>query len=323
MVRHFDSDYRASHPDPPLGSSAPGKAPTCEPLADAVNFVAVAEIVTPNEVATRLGVTGLAFRNAGSGGRSPTDIPSSLPTSTVPTTRSPEPRLTSSLLSSPHRSSALELTQSIRPRDHSGYAIGAEPRPRPASRTKGPKPGRRRLNFPRSEDPGHRVTTDWMGEEVETSTISYVRSTCGRHRHQSGTEERRRRPLLPGQLWPNILPPSPSGRSDARRRRIRGRPQLCRRHRVHGRRQKARHARQQGLRAGELEHGRGLLEAKIATLDVPLVIFVFKSAADTLLGPLPPYFYGLVPRRRLGEARVFVMPGPTAARTIESDAVRS
>lgn len=52
------------------------------------------------------------------------------------------------------------------------------------------------------------------------------------------------------------------------------------------------------------------------------MIFVFKSAADMLLGPLPPYFYGLVPRRRLGEARVFVMPGPTAARAIESDTVK-
>ncbi len=78
----------------------------------------------------------------------------------------------------------------------------------------------------------------------------------------------------------------------------------------------------QGLRDGELEHGRKILEEKIATLDVLLIIFVFKSAADTLLGPLPPYFYGLVPRRRLGEARIFVMPRPTAAKAIESDAVK-
>ena len=78
----------------------------------------------------------------------------------------------------------------------------------------------------------------------------------------------------------------------------------------------------QGVHSGELGHGRRLLEAKIASLDLPLLIFVFKSAADTLLGPLPPHFYGLVPRRRLGEARVFVMPGPTAAKAIEADAVK-
>lgn len=76
------------------------------------------------------------------------------------------------------------------------------------------------------------------------------------------------------------------------------------------------------LRPGELEHGRALLEPTLAALDVPLVIFAFKTAAETLLGPLPPYFYGLVPRRRLGTARVFVMPGPTAPREHENDAVR-
>jgi hypothetical protein len=65
-----------------------------------------------------------------------------------------------------------------------------------------------------------------------------------------------------------------------------------------------------------------MLEAKLTGLDVPLVIFVFKTAAETLLGPLPPHFYGLVPRRRLGRAPVFVMPRPTAARTIEADAVK-
>jgi hypothetical protein len=78
------------------------------------------------------------------------------------------------------------------------------------------------------------------------------------------------------------------------------------------------------LRPGELELGRTtILEAKLAKLEVPLVVFVFKSAADTLLGPLPPLSYGLVPRRRLGQARVFVMPRPTAIRPIESDAIKS
>ena len=76
------------------------------------------------------------------------------------------------------------------------------------------------------------------------------------------------------------------------------------------------------LRPGELEHGSLCLEKKLADLDVPLVIFVYKKAADTLLGRLPPYFYGLVPRRLLAGARLFVMPGPTAATASEADAVR-
>ena len=77
----------------------------------------------------------------------------------------------------------------------------------------------------------------------------------------------------------------------------------------------------EGLRPGELEHGRAILEGKLTELDVRLVIFVFKSAAETLLGSLPPGFYGLVPRRRLAQARLFVMPGLTAARATDSDAV--
>ena len=74
--------------------------------------------------------------------------------------------------------------------------------------------------------------------------------------------------------------------------------------------------------SAELEHGREILEAKLTNLAVPLVIFVFKKSAQTLLGPLPTGFYGLVPRRRLGTARLFVMPGPTATREAEADAVR-
>jgi hypothetical protein len=72
---------------------------------------------------------------------------------------------------------------------------------------------------------------------------------------------------------------------------------------------------------GEKEHGKTILEAKLAALNVPLVIFVFKGAAESLLGPLPSGFYGLLPRRQLGRAWIFVMPDPTAATAIESDAI--
>lgn len=51
----------------------------------------------------------------------------------------------------------------------------------------------------------------------------------------------------------------------------------------------------------------GSLEAKLADANVAFAIFVFKSAAEALLGPLAgDGFVG----RRLGRAEVFVMPGP-------------
>ena len=61
------------------------------------------------------------------------------------------------------------------------------------------------------------------------------------------------------------------------------------------------------VRNDEMTVGRRVLEAKLDQADVPLVIFVFKAAAETLLGPLDGNgFVG----RQLGGAKVFVMPGP-------------
>jgi TDG/mug DNA glycosylase family protein len=68
------------------------------------------------------------------------------------------------------------------------------------------------------------------------------------------------------------------------------------------------------LSVEELEHGRVELEKKLATIDAPLVIFAFKKAATTLLGPFEGN--GLI-ERTLGPAEVFVMPGPYAAREEE------
>jgi double-stranded uracil-DNA glycosylase len=63
-----------------------------------------------------------------------------------------------------------------------------------------------------------------------------------------------------------------------------------------------------GLRAGELNHGRELLEARLAAIDTRRVIFTFKKAATTLLGEFAGH--GVLPDRSLGGAEVFVMPGP-------------
>lgn len=59
----------------------------------------------------------------------------------------------------------------------------------------------------------------------------------------------------------------------------------------------------------ELAYGRQLLEARLTSVDAPLLIFVFKQAATTLLGGFNGH--GLLPATRsLVGARVFVMPGP-------------
>lgn len=62
------------------------------------------------------------------------------------------------------------------------------------------------------------------------------------------------------------------------------------------------------LRPGELEHGRQIMEAKLAALEVPLIIFTFKGAATALLGRFDGH--GSLGRRRLAGAKIFVMPGP-------------
>jgi TDG/mug DNA glycosylase family protein len=66
--------------------------------------------------------------------------------------------------------------------------------------------------------------------------------------------------------------------------------------------------RSSGLRPCELEHGRELLQAKLASLAVPKVLFTYKRAAHALLGPFDGH--GPLPDRRLAGAEVFVMPGP-------------
>ena len=69
-------------------------------------------------------------------------------------------------------------------------------------------------------------------------------------------------------------------------------------------------ARETGLRPGELRHGRALLEARLGDLAVSRIIFTFKKAATTLLGPFDGF--GLLPGRPLADAEVFVMSGPMA-----------
>lgn len=58
-----------------------------------------------------------------------------------------------------------------------------------------------------------------------------------------------------------------------------------------------------------MEYGKSLLQERLLTVRAPLLIFVFKQAATTLIGRIDGH--GLLPpAHRLHEARIFVMPGP-------------
>lgn len=65
------------------------------------------------------------------------------------------------------------------------------------------------------------------------------------------------------------------------------------------------------VRQDEFEFGRNLLVSKIETVAPLLVIFTFKKTAEVLFGPFSGN--GLIAEFELGGARVFVMPGPYAA----------
>lgn len=286
----------------------------------------MAELVTPNEIAKRLGVSGLAFRNwlreqKGEG---------------HPLVASHEYRARYRFTRAEADQLAAEFAEQVLGVGTTGVAARvrslrtSRSGRRPArSRSERATRANSRVEHPRSHDLGHRITVEWMGEEVETladllreglrAVVIGInpapKSVAAGHYYQGNYGQKG------NYLRADLLPPSAQGRpaadgegfeddrsfaagtgfTDVVKRPTPGK---------------------QGLRPGELEHGRKILEAKLTKLDVPLVIFVFKSAAETLLGPLPPHFYGLVPRRRLGQARVFVMPRPTAARAIEADAIK-
>lgn len=54
---------------------------------------------------------------------------------------------------------------------------------------------------------------------------------------------------------------------------------------------------------------------------MPLVIFVFKAAAERMVGKLPKHSYGVVPNAELADAAVFLMPAPTALRAHEAKGI--
>ncbi len=160
-----------------------------------------------------------------------------------------------------------------------------------------------------SEAPGHRVTEPWMGEDVITladllrggllAVVVGINpspvSVAAGHYYQGRVGQR----FLARLVTSGVLDLSGEGFEDDRAfAQGIGFTDAVKRPT----------ARAGGLRAGELEHGRELLEARLAAIGAPRVIFTFKRAATTLLGEFAGH--GVLTDRSLGGTGVFVMPGP-------------
>lgn len=189
-----------------------------------------------------------------------------------------------------------------------GATESAVSRRSPGGGSDPPKPQR----LPRSRSPGHRVTEGWMGEKVETladllrdglrAVVVGInpapRSVAAGHYYQGTSGQR-----FFARLASVSLLPSGEGFEDDRAFAAGiGFTDVVKRPTASAK----------DLRRGELEHGRVLLEAKLADFDVPLIIFTFKGAATPLLGPFDGH--GSLGRKRLTGARIFVMPGPMEKR---------
>jgi len=160
-----------------------------------------------------------------------------------------------------------------------------------------------------SEDPGHRVTESWMGEDLTTladllrpglrAVVVGVNpspiSVAAGHYYQGQSGQR----FLARLAQADVLDLSGDGYED---------DQAWAQDIGFTDAVKRPTARADALLSGELAHGRELLEARLAEVATPLVIFTFKKAAVTLLGHFDGH--GLLQGRTLGGAEIFVMPGP-------------
>lgn len=179
---------------------------------------------------------------------------------------------------------------------------------RPAPARHPAPPTREGTSAMHSDDPGHRVTEVWMGEETETladllrpglrGVVIGINpappSVAAGHYYQGRLGQGFFRRLEEAE----ILPSGPGfeddrafeaglGFTDIVKRPSRGADEVS---------------------SEELRHGRALLEAKLKELGIPRVIFTFKKAATELLGDFEGN--GLLTGMTLAGAAVFVMPGP-------------
>lgn len=268
----------------------------CQPRGDAVDYQRVEEM-TPNEIARSLGVISSTFRNWLRAEKA----------AGHPVLAAHEPgahyrftRAEADQLAAEYRSGRRQAGPSRTP------ASGPPSRPAAAG------PGSESDLFAGltiSADPGRRVTETWMGEHVLTladllrpglkavtvginpSPVSvaaghYYQGVVGKRflarLGQAGVVD-----LAGGGFEDDQAFAQGIGFTDAVKRPT---------------------ARANGLRPGELQHGRERLEARLAATRAPRVIFTFKMAAVALLGAFDGH--GLIAGKQLGGAEVFVMPGP-------------
>lgn len=258
------------------------------------------EIVTPNEIARKLGITGLQFRNWL---RDKKAVGHPLLVGHVKHQRYEFSRSEADDLAAEYRSER--------------GILGATSAPARAYRPAKSK----HVPVDISTEPGHRIEIEWTGRTVTTledllrSGLMAVvvginpapPSVAAGHYWQGRTGHTLWRRLRAVGLLPDEFDgyeddaafAAGVGFTDVVKRPTAGASELSR---------------------AELEHGLSDLEAKLADAGAPLVIFAFKQAATTLLGDFQGN--GFVPSLRLGASEVFVMPGPyqkaeTADATLE------
>jgi TDG/mug DNA glycosylase family protein len=255
----------------------------------------IVEEVTPNEIAKSLGVTGLEFRNWL---RAQKAVGNALLVRHEYRTRYHFTNDEAAQLSAEYVASRSAVNRSSRP---------GSGRPR-VRRRSAVSPGAASAD---RREVGHRVTETWMGEQVETladllrsglrvvviginpSPVSvavghYYQGQLGQRFYQR-LNEAGVIDLSAGGFEDDVAFAAGIGFTDVVKRPT---------------------SRAAGLRAGELHHGRALLESKLTALAVRKVLFTFKASAEALLGRLEGP--GVQTGRTVGGAEVFVMPGPMA-----------
>lgn len=268
----------------------------CQGLSNVVDSSGMREIVVPNEMAKQLGITGLKFRNW-LRARAAEGHP---------------------LLGGHQHGSRWGFTRAEADQLMGEYAGDRTPVLSPsgsdrARAMRAPKPegsGASRIR-PHVRGPGHRVVEDWMGEPCETlgdllrpelkGVVVGINpspvSVAAGHYYQGVVGQRFFRRLEQA----GVVPEGPGFEDDRAFGAGLGFTDVVKRPTP----------RADGLRIGELEHGRALLETKLGDLEVPRIIFTFKKSAVALLGQFEGF--GERPGRPLAGASVFVMPGPMEA----------
>jgi TDG/mug DNA glycosylase family protein len=267
------------------------------------------EEVTPNEIARSLGVTGLQFRNWL---RAQKDAGHPIVAGHEYRSRYRFTRAEADQLATEFQSGTVlhrwtvptSATHGTSPRAPDPPQRAARARPAPKTAADDPFSG-----LTMSADPGHRITATWMDETV-TTLADLLRpglnmvivginpspvSVAAGHYYQGQIGQR----FYARIAQAGIVDLAAAGSADDAAYAagigftdVVKRPTL----RAHG------------LRPGELQHGRALLDEKLAALHVPRVLFTFKGGAQALLGTFEGH--GLLADRTLAGADVFVMPGP-------------